>query len=87
MKKGVLGRVLSPSRSGVDPPKSPLKRGTLTEFSPLFKGGIGGELRGNKTDPRPGFGRILMAGILFVYISRFIFQQNPLSHDSTNSFF
>ncbi|HCA97349.1 MAG TPA: hypothetical protein DEP38_22900 [Cyanobacteria bacterium UBA9226] len=25
-----------------DPPKSPLERGTLTEFSPLFKGGRGG---------------------------------------------
>ncbi|HAJ62180.1 MAG TPA: cobyrinic acid a,c-diamide synthase [Cyanobacteria bacterium UBA8543] len=30
----------SPSQS--DPPKSPLKKGTLTEFSPLFKGGWGG---------------------------------------------
>jgi hypothetical protein len=27
---------------GGDPPKSPLIRGTLTEFSPLFKGGMGG---------------------------------------------
>ena len=26
----------------LDPPKSPLKRGTLMEFSPLFKGGWGG---------------------------------------------
>jgi len=34
-----------------DPPKSPLKRGTLTEFSPLIKGGWGGS-PGLKTDPR-----------------------------------
>jgi hypothetical protein len=27
---------------GGDPPKSPLKRGTLRNFSPLFKGGWGG---------------------------------------------
>jgi energy-coupling factor transporter ATP-binding protein EcfA2 len=38
-----------------DPPKSPLKRGTLTEFSPLIKGGWGGspglnpDLRGDRT--------------------------------------
>jgi len=37
-----LGRVFSPSPSDSDPPKSPLKRGTLTQFSPLFKGGWGG---------------------------------------------
>jgi hypothetical protein len=39
-KVGGLGRVFKPG----DPPKSPLKRGTLTEFSPLFKGGGGGDL-------------------------------------------
>jgi len=38
----------SPSDS--DPPKSPLKRGTLTEFSPLLKGGWGGS-PDLKTDP------------------------------------
>ncbi len=39
-------------RQGIeDPPKSPLKRGTLTEFSPLKKGGWGGS-PGLKTDPR-----------------------------------
>jgi hypothetical protein len=32
----------SSSPSDLDPPKSPFKRGTLTEFSPLFKGGWGG---------------------------------------------
>jgi len=41
-----------------DPPKSPhlrsgLKSGTLTEFSPLKKGGHGGDLRGEKTVPSP----------------------------------
>ncbi|HAA31529.1 MAG TPA: chitooligosaccharide deacetylase NodB-like protein, partial [Cyanobacteria bacterium UBA8553] len=30
------------SSSDFDPPKSPLKQGTLTEFSPLNKGGWGG---------------------------------------------
>jgi len=35
-----------------DPPKSPFSRGTLTEFSPLFKGGRGGD-RGLKTVPSP----------------------------------
>jgi amino acid adenylation domain-containing protein/non-ribosomal peptide synthase protein (TIGR01720 family) len=33
-----------------DPPKSPLKRGTLSEFSPLVKGGWGGS-HGEKTNP------------------------------------
>ena len=41
------------SPSDLDPPKSPLKRGTLTEFSPLLKGGWGGS-PGLKTDPRGG---------------------------------
>jgi hypothetical protein len=35
-KKEGLGRVFKPR----DPPKSPLKRGTLTEFSPLVKAGL-----------------------------------------------
>ncbi len=39
----------SPSDS--DPPKSPLKRGTSTEFSPLKTGGWGGS-PGLKTDPK-----------------------------------
>ncbi len=43
--------VFLPSPSDLDPPKSPLKRGTLTEFSPLKKGGMGGSW-GLKTDPR-----------------------------------
>ncbi|MEZ2238967.1 tetratricopeptide repeat protein [Microcoleus sp.] len=34
-----------------DPPKSPLKRGTLSEFSPIVKGGWGGS-PGLKTGPR-----------------------------------
>ena len=41
----------SSSPSDLDPPKSPLKRGTLTEFSPLFKGGWGGS-PGLETHPR-----------------------------------
>jgi hypothetical protein len=28
------------SQSDLDPPKSPLKRGTLSRFSPLFKAGL-----------------------------------------------
>jgi len=39
------------SLSDLDPPKSPLKRGTLTKFSPLDKGGWGGS-NGLKTRPR-----------------------------------
>jgi len=61
---GGLGRVFSPSPSDLDPPKSPLKRGTLTEFSPLFKGGWGGS-PGLKTDPRVGYGSILARGLSF----------------------
>ena len=30
-----------------DPPKSPLKRGTLNFFPPLLQGGLGGDLRIN----------------------------------------
>jgi predicted ATPase/GAF domain-containing protein len=41
----------SSSPSDLDPPKSPLKRGTLTEFSPLLKGGWGGS-PGLETHPR-----------------------------------
>ncbi|MGB3205601.1 MAG: molybdate ABC transporter permease subunit [Crinalium sp.] len=39
--------------SDLDPPKSPLKRGTLIGFSPLFKGGWGGS-NGLKTRHRAG---------------------------------
>jgi arginyl-tRNA synthetase len=41
-------------RSDSDPPKSPLKRGTLSEFSPLFKGGWGGSpgLKTHTTTPQ-----------------------------------
>jgi hypothetical protein len=39
------------SPSDLDPPKSPLKRGTLTKFSPLDKGGWGGS-NGLKTRTR-----------------------------------
>ncbi len=45
----------SPSDS--DPPKSPLKRGTLSEFSPLVKGGWGGS-PGLKTHPSPSSEKI-----------------------------
>ena len=41
---------------GGDPPKSPLIRGTLTEFSPLNKGGWGGS-KGLKTQP-VGLGKL-----------------------------
>jgi len=39
------------SPTDLDPPKSPLKRGTLTEFSPLNQGSRGGS-EGLKKDPR-----------------------------------
>ncbi|MGB3205387.1 MAG: excinuclease ABC subunit UvrC, partial [Crinalium sp.] len=40
---GRLGFVAEvPAFQELDPPKSPLKRGTLDQFSPLFKGGRGG---------------------------------------------
>jgi hypothetical protein len=46
---------LQTTLSDSDPPKSPLKRGTLTEFSPLFKAGAlvrsGGGSPGLQTRP------------------------------------
>jgi hypothetical protein len=42
---------ISGNSACVDPPKSPLKRGTLRKFSPLNKGGWGGS-PGLNTDPR-----------------------------------
>jgi RNA polymerase sigma factor (sigma-70 family) len=44
------------SLSDLDPPKSPLKRGTLIGFSPLDKGGWGGS-NGLKTDPNLSYQR------------------------------
>ncbi len=39
---GMEERSLGSAFKLADPPKSPLKRGTLTEFSPLLKGGAWG---------------------------------------------
>jgi hypothetical protein len=48
---GVFSNFIGFVAVGGDPPKSPLKRGTLSRFSPLFKGGMGG-IWGLKTRPR-----------------------------------
>ncbi|HEY9611843.1 RluA family pseudouridine synthase [Allocoleopsis sp.] len=55
-----------------DPPKSPLKRGTLTEFSPLNKGGWGGSPRLRTHPTREG-------GVIAIGFDAYSFLAPPLT--------